>query len=131
MDFVRSDNWRRIDSRATRSVVRAPPIDRAFEKLGAHHWRTRARVSDKSSLVELVRLSAVRCTGLDLDEHQNTEKRRARRWRRTYLRPSRRHVFAHHLAGALELFFCFDFCDRASGVARANQIRLRSLDCIR
>ena len=43
-----------------------------------HHRRTRARFTDESSLVELVRISAVRCTGLDLDEHQNAEKRRAR-----------------------------------------------------
>ena len=42
-----------------------------------HHRGTRARFTDESSLVELVRVSAVRCTGLDLDEHQNAEKRRA------------------------------------------------------
>ncbi len=53
-------------------------------------------------------------------------------WSRpTHLRPSRRHVFPHHLAGALGIFFCFDFCAGASGVARADQIRRRGLDCSR
>ncbi len=59
------------------------------------------------------------------------EKRRARRSRPTNLRPSGRHVFPHRLAGALGLFFCFDFCARASGVARADQIKRRGLDCVR
>ena len=49
----------------------------------------------------------------------------------TYLRPSRRHVFPHRLAGALGIFFCFDFCARASGVARADQIKRCGLDCVR
>ena len=143
MDFVRSDYCHRIRNRAARSFVRDLSIHRAFEKLGQHHRRTRARFTDESSLVELVRISAVRCTGLDLDEHQNAEKRRARpasavdglrrgeRSRPTYLRPSRRHVFPHCLAGALGIFFCFDFCARASGVARADQIKRRGLDCVR
>ena len=48
-----------------------------FEKLGEHHRRTRARFTDESSLVELVRISAVGRTGLDLDEHENAERRRA------------------------------------------------------
>ena len=58
-------------------------------------------------------------------------KRRARRSRPTNLRPSRHHVFPHRLAGALGIFFCFDFCARASGVARADQIKRRGLDCVR
>ena len=77
MDFVRGDNCHRIRNRAACSVFRDLSIHRAFEKLGQHHRRTRARFTDESSLVELVRISAVRCTGLDLDEHQNAEKRRA------------------------------------------------------
>ena len=131
MDFVRSDNCHRIRNRAARSFVRDLSIHRSFEKLGQHHRRTRARFTDESSLVELVRISAVRRAGLDLDEHQNAEKRRARRSRPTHLRPSRRHVFPHRLAGALGIFFCFDFCARASGVARADQIKRRGLDCVR
>ena len=49
-----------------------------FEKLGEHHRGTRARFTDESSLVELVRVSAVRHAGFDLDERQDAEKRRAR-----------------------------------------------------
>ena len=73
----------------------------------------------------------VRRTGFDLDEHQNAEKRRAGTARPTLLRPSHRHVFPHHLAGAMGIFFCFDFSARASSVARADQIRRRGLDCVR
>ena len=62
---------------------------------------------------------------------QNAKKRRARRSRPPYLRPSRRHVFPHRLAGALGIFFCFDFCAGASGVAGADQIKRRGLDCVR
>ena len=131
MDFVRGDNWHRIRNRMARSFVSDLSIHRSFEKLGQHHRRTRARFTDESSLVELVRISAVHCTSLDLDACQNAEKRRARRSRPTHLRPSRRHVFPHYLAGALGIFFCFDFCARASGVACADQIRRRGLDCVR
>ena len=41
----------------------------SFEKLGEHHRGTRARFTDESSLVELVRVSVVRRAGFDLDEH--------------------------------------------------------------
>ena len=130
MDFVRSDNCHRIRSRAARSVVRDPSVHRAFEKLGEHHWRTRARFTDESSLVGLVRVPPVDHAHFDLDEYQNAEKRRARRSRRTDLRPSRRYVSPHRLAGALGIFFCFDLCARASGVACAHQIRCCGLDCV-
>ena len=83
MELVRSDNCHRIRNRAARSIVRDLSVQRPFEKLGKHHRGTRARFTDESSLVELVRISAVRRTGLDLDEHQNAEKRRARRSRPT------------------------------------------------
>ena len=53
------------------------------------------------------------------------------RSRPTHLRPSHRHVFPHRLAGAMGIFFCFDFRARASGVARADQIKRRGLDCVR
>ena len=69
MDFVRSDNCHRIRNRAARSVVRDPSVHRSFEKLGEHHWGTRARFTDESSLVELVRVSAVVHADFDLDEH--------------------------------------------------------------
>src|SRR4029077_7079832 len=106
MDFVRGDYCHRIRSRASRSFVRDFSIHRSFEKLGQHHRRTRARFTAESSLVELVRISAVRRTGLYLEEHEDAEKWRAlatasRLWsRRTHLRASRRHVFPHRLAGA-------------------------------
>jgi hypothetical protein len=123
MDFVRSDNCHRIRNRAARSFVRGPSVHRSFEKLGAHHWRTRARFTDESSLVELVRVPAVRHAPVLIWMSVRTpKKRRARRSRPTHLRPSRRHVFPHCLAGALGIFFCFDLCARASGVARADQI---------
>ena len=136
MDFVRSDNCHRIRNRAACSFVSDLSIHRSFEKLGQHHRRTRARFTDESSLAELVRISAVRSTGLDLDACHNAEKRRApprrpRGSRPTHLRPSRRHVFPHCLAGALGIFFCFDFCARASGVAGADQIKRGGLDCVR
>ena len=130
MDFVRGDNCHRLDNRAAWSVVRDLSIH-AFEKLGEHHRRTGARFTDEFGLVELVRISAVRCTNFDLDEHQTVEKRRARLSRPANLRPPRHHLFAHRLASALGLFFCFDFCGRASGVARADQIKRRGVDCVR
>ena len=67
--------------------------DWSFQKMGEHHWGTRARFTDESSLVELVRVPPVNHTDFDLDERQNAEKRRARRSRPTHLRPSRRYVF--------------------------------------
>ena len=109
MDFVRSDNCHRIRNRAARSLVRDPSVQQSFEKLGEHHRGTRAHFTDESSLVELVRVSLVGRTGFDLDEHRSAEKRRARPWRRTLLRPSHRHVFPHHLAGAMGIFFVLIF----------------------
>ena len=131
MDFVRSDNCHRTRNRAARSVGRNPSVQQSFEKLGEQHRGTRQRFTDESSLVALVRVPAVRRTGFDLDEHQSAEKRRAGTARPTLLRPSHRRVFPHHLAGALGIFFCFNFRARASGVARADQIKLRGLDCVR
>ena len=69
MDFVRSDNCDCIGDRAARSIVRDPAVRRAFEKLGEHHWRARACVTDESSLVELVRVPPVAHAGFDLDWH--------------------------------------------------------------
>ena len=70
--------------------------------------------------------------GFDLDEHQNAEKTaRTGRARPTIYVLLDRHVFPHRLAGAMGIFFCFDFCARASGVARADQIKRRGLDCVR
>ena len=131
MDLVRSDNCHRIRNRAAGSLGRDPSVQQSFEKLGEHHRGTRARFTYEFSLVELVRVSAVRRSGFDLDEHQNAEKRRAGIARPNLLRPSHRHVFPHHLAGAMGIFFCFDFRARASGVARADQIKRRGLDCVR
>lgn len=131
MDFVRSDNCHRICNRAARSLDRDSSVQQWFDELGEHHRGTRARFTDESSLVELVRVSFVRRTGFDLDEHQNAEKRRAGTARPTLLHPSHRHVFPHHLAGAMGIFFCFDFSARASSVARADQIKRRGLDCVR
>ena len=131
MDFVRSDNCHRICNRAARSLGSDPSIQRSFQKLGEHHRGTRTRFTDESSLVALVRVSAVRRIGFDLDERQNAEKRRAGTACPTLLRPSHRHVSPHHLAGAMGIFFCFDFRARASGVARADQIKRRGLDCVR
>ena len=42
-----------------------------------------------------------------------------------------RHLSFDHLAGAMGIFFCFDFRARASSVARADQIKRRGLDCVR
>ena len=68
MDFVRSDNRHRIRSRAARSLVRDPAVRQSFERLGEHHRGTRARFTDESSLVELVRVLLVDHADFDLDE---------------------------------------------------------------
>ena len=39
-----------------------------------------------------------------------------------------RHLLSNHLAGALGILFCVDFCARASGVAHAIQVARSSLD---
>src|SRR5262245_55333824 len=103
--------------------------------MGEHYRGTRARFARESSLVELVRVPALRRTLFDLDECSNADERHAlatasKLWSRLkHLCPSRRDVFPHHLASAMGIFFCFDFRGRAPGVARFGQIRRCGLDC--
>ena len=137
MDFVRGNHCDSIRSRAARSVTRDPSVWWSSEKLGEHHWRAGACVTDESGLVEVVRGPLLDHAHFDLDCHENAGKRRGPATvgglgaRPTNLRASGCHVFPHHLAGALGVFFCFDFCGRASGVARSDQVKCRGLDCVR
>jgi len=130
MDFVRSDNCHRI-----RIERRVPSVailqSNSHLKIGRAHRGTRARFTTESSLVELVRVSAVRPRRFDLDEHQNAENG-AQGLRAlpfyvlliaTYFSPSGK--------ARWDIFFVFDFRARASSVARADQIKRRGLDCVR
>src|SRR4029077_13316406 len=132
MDFVRSDNCHRIRSRAAPSVVRDPSGSWSFEKLGRYDRGTRAGFTDESSLVELVRVSPGDRAHFHLDECSNAKKRHAGTVRlSSNLCALDRDLLLDHLAGALGIFFRFDFCAGASGLARADQVRRRSLDRVR